>query len=122
MMKKFILIVCGSFVGAFLAFMFFMFAAMVMSLAIMGSSMGGSKNLVNVTKHSILKVDLGTTIIERGGNESFDIKTMLLNDEMPNTLGLNTLLSAIENAADNEKIEGIYLECNGVDAAPAFLG
>ena len=121
MMKKFILIVCGSFVGAFLAFMFFMFAAMVMSLAIMGSSMGGSKNLVNVTKHSILKVDLGTTIIERGGNESFDIKTMLLNDEMPNTLGLNTLLSAIENAADNEKIEGIYLECNGVDAAPATL-
>lgn len=121
MMKKFILIVCGSFVGAFLAFMFFMFAAMVMSLAIMGSSMSGSKSLVNVTKHSILKVDLGTTIIERGGNESFDIKTMLLNDEMPSTLGLNTLLSAIENAAENEKIEGIYLECNGVDAAPATL-
>ena len=33
MMKKFILIVCGSFVGALLAFMFFMFAAMIMSFA-----------------------------------------------------------------------------------------
>ena len=53
MMKKFILIVCGSFVGAFLAFMFFMIAAMVMSFAIMGSmSMGSTKSPVSVSKHS----------------------------------------------------------------------
>ena len=62
MMKKFILIVCGSFVGAFLAFMFFMIAAMIMSFAIMGSmgSMGSSKKTALVTKHSILKIDLIT--------------------------------------------------------------
>ena len=68
MMKKFILIVCGSFVGAFLAFLFFMFAAMMMSIGIMGA-MGsmGSKKSVNVSKHSILKLDLGTSIEERGG-------------------------------------------------------
>ena len=57
MMKKFILIVCGSFVGTFLAFMFFMIAAMVMSFAIMGSMgrMGSSKSTVSVTKHSIAR-------------------------------------------------------------------
>ena len=76
-MKKFILIVCGSFVGAFLAFLFFMFAAMIMSIGIMGS-MGSSlnKKTVSPTKHSILKIDLGT-ISERGGNDPIDMLSML---------------------------------------------
>ena len=119
MMKKFILIVCGSFVGAFLAFLFFIFAAMMMSIGMMGS-MGGSKKAVSVSKHSILKIDLGTEITERGGDESIDLMS-LMRGEMPNTLGLNTLVSAIENAADNDKVEGIFIDCNGLSAAPASL-
>ena len=122
MMKKFILIVCGSFVGAFLAFLFFMFAAMIMSIGIMGSLGSGSssKKLVNVTKHSILKLDLGT-ISERGGNDPIDMFSMLQGDGMPSSVGLNTMVSAIENAADDKNIDGIYIECNGVSAAPATL-
>ncbi len=122
MMKKFILIVCGSFVGAFLAFMFFMIAAMIMSFAIMGS-MGSmtSKKTAVVTKHSILKIDLGTTISERGGNDAIDMMSLMMNQSLPSTLGLNTVVSAIENAASNDKVEGIYIECNGVSAAPATL-
>lgn len=123
MMKKFILIVCGSFVGAFLAFMFFMIAAMMMSFAIMGSmgSMAGGKKSVSVSKHSILKFDLGTTVSERGGNDALDMMSLLQGDGMPSSLGLNTIVSAIENAASNDKVDGIYIECNGVSAAPATL-
>ncbi len=123
MMKKFILIVCGSFVGAFLAFMFFMIAAMMMSFAIMGSmgSIAGGKKSVSVSKHSILKFDLGTTISERGGNDALDMMSLLQGDGMPSSLGLNTIVSAIENAASNDKVDGIYIECNGVSAAPATL-
>ncbi len=123
MMKKFILIVCGSFVGAFIAFMFFMIAAMMMSFAIMGSmgSMAGGKKSVSVSKHSILKFDLGTTISERGGNDALDMMSLLQGDGMPSSLGLNTIVSAIENAASNDKVDGIYIECNGVSAAPATL-
>ena len=121
MMKKFILIVCGSFVGAFLAFLFFMFAAMIMSIGIMGSmGSGSSKKLVNVTKHSILKLDLGD-ISERGGNDPIDMLSMLQGDGMPSSTGLNTMVSAIKNAADDKNIDGIYIECNGVSAAPATL-
>ena len=121
MMKKFILIVCGSFVGAFLAFLFFMFAAMIMSIGIMGSmGSGSSKKLVNVTKHSILKLDLGN-ISERGGNDPIDMLSMLQGDGMPSSTGLNTMVSAIKNAADDKNIDGIYIECNGVSAAPATL-
>ena len=121
MMKKFILIVCGSFVGAFLAFLFFMFAAMIMSIGIMGSmGSGSSKKLVNVTKHSILKLDLGD-ISERGGNDPIDMLSMLQGDGMPSSTGLNTMVSAIKNAAEDKNIDGIYIECNGVSAAPATL-
>ena len=121
MMKKFILIVCGSFVGAFLAFLFFMFAAMIISIGIMGSmGSGSSKKLVNVTKHSILKLDLGN-ISERGGNDPIDMLSMLQGDGMPSSTGLNTMVSAIKNAADDKNIDGIYIECNGVSAAPATL-
>ena len=122
MMKKFILIVCGSFVGAFLAFLFFMFAAMIMSFGIMGSmSNMGSKKTVSVGKHSILKIDLGTDISERGGNDPIDMMSLMQGGGIEPSLGLNTLVSAIENAAENDKVEGIYLECNGVSAAPATL-
>ena len=121
MMKKFILIVCGSFVGAFLAFMFFIFAAMIMSIGLMGSmGSGSSKKLVSVTKHSILKLDLGD-ISERGGNDPIDMMSMLQGQGMPESVGLNTMVSAIKNAAENDNIDGIYIECNGVSAAPATL-
>ena len=122
MMKRFILIVCGSFVGAFLAFMFFMIAAMIMSFTIMGSmSMGSAKKSVSVTKHSILRLDLDNIISERGGNDNIDMFSLLQGNGMPSSLGLNTLLSAINNAADNDKVDGIYIECGGVSAAPATL-
>lgn len=122
MMKKFILIVCGSFVGAFLAFLF-LIAAMIVSFAIMGTmgSMGSVKKSTIVNKHSILKIDLGTTISERGGSDALDMMSLMMNRELPSSLGLNTVLSAIENAAENDKVEGIYIECNGVSAAPATL-
>jgi len=121
MMKKFILIVCGSFVGAFLAFLIFLFAAMIMSFGIMGSMGSSGKKAVSVNKHSILKLDLGTTINERSGGEEIDMMTLLSGDIIPSDLGLNTMISAIENAAEDDKIEGIYIECNGVNAAPATL-
>ena len=122
MMKKFILIVCGSFVGAFLAFLIFMFTAMAMSFAIFGSMGSSGAKKAIVTDHSILKIDLGTTIEERGGDAALDMLSMLSNGGMPSpSLGLNTLVSSIENAAKNDKVEGIYIECNGVSAAPATL-
>ncbi len=120
MMKKFILVVCGSIVGTILALLFFMFLA-IMSIGIMGACMGGSKKTVNVSKHSILKLDLGTEITERSGSEPIDMMSVLRNEGLPSSMGLNTLVSAIENAAENDKVDGIYIECNGVSAAPATL-
>ena len=122
MMKRFILIVCGSFVGAFLAFLIFLFVGMIMSFAIMGSmGSGNSKKAVAVSKHSILKLDLGANISERGGNDPIDMMSLMRGDGLPSSLGLNTILSAIENAANDDKVDGIYIECNGLSASPATM-
>ena len=122
MMKKFLLIVCGSFVGAFLAFLIFMIVGIIMSFGIMGSmAMGGSKSNVSVSKHSILKLDLGMNISERDNSEPIDMMSLLQNEGLPSSTGLNTLVAAIDNAAQNDKVDGIYIECNGVSAAPATL-
>lgn len=122
MMKKFILVVCGSIVGTILALLLFMFLAMFMSFAIMSMGMGGGKKkAVSVSKHSILKLDLDTEINERSGSEPIDMMSFIQGEGLPNSLGMNTVLSAIENAAENDKVEGIYIECNGVSASPATL-
>ena len=121
MMKKFFLIVCGSFVGAFLAFLIFLFVGMIMSFAIMGSMGTSTKKSTVVSKHSILKLDLGNTISERDGVEPIDMMSFIQNEGMPSRLGLNAVLASIKEAASNDKIDGIYLECNGVSAAPATL-
>ena len=100
MMKRFILIVCGSFVGAFLAFLIFLFVGMIMSFAIMGSmGSGNSKKAVAVSKHSILKLDLGANISESGGNDPIDMMSLMRGDGLPSSLGLNTILSAISRQA-----------------------
>ena len=121
MMKKFILVVCGSLVGTILAFVLFMFLAMFLSMAIMSMGMVGGKKSVNVSKHSILKLDLGTEITERSGSEPLDMMSLLQGEGLPSGLGLNTAISAIQNAAKNDKVDGIYIECNGVSASPATL-
>lgn len=117
MMKKFLLIVCGSFVGTTLALMVFMLSAIVFSIAMM--SMGGQmgNKTASVQKNSILHIKLEGEITERDGNAQLDM-TSLMQGEAKST-SLTTLLAAIEAAKDNKKIDGIYLECAGSAASPA---
>ena len=62
MMKKFLLVVCGSFVGVFLALMVFMISSIVFSVALMrmGSKMGTATTAIE--KNSILHIDLDGVI------------------------------------------------------------
>ena len=121
MMKKFILIVCGSLVGTVLAFVLFMFLAFFLSMAIMSMGMSSGKNAVSVSKQSILTLDLGTPITERNGNDPIDMMSLMQGEGLPTSMGLNTVLDGIKKAADNDNIDGIFIKCNGVSGAPATL-
>ena len=77
MMKKFLLIVCGSFVGTTLALVVFMLMSIVFSIAMMsmGDSMG--KASASVQKNSILHLKLEGEIAEREGGGDMSMLAML---------------------------------------------
>ncbi|MBR1474176.1 MAG: signal peptide peptidase SppA [Muribaculaceae bacterium] len=120
MMKKFLLIVCGSFVGTTIALIVFMLTSVVMSIAIMslGSQMGKASS--SVQKSSILYLKLNGEIAEREGGGDVSMLDMMQGNNT-SSIGLNTLLASIDKAKTDKKIEGIYIECEGASAAPATL-
>ncbi|MBO4871385.1 MAG: signal peptide peptidase SppA [Muribaculaceae bacterium] len=117
-MKKFLLVVCGSFVGVFLALTVFMISSIIFSVAIMsmGSKMGASTAVVE--KNSLLHIELDGTIDERDGGGQMSMMDLMQGDNTQ-SLSLNTLITAIRLAKENDKIKGIYLDCKGAGAAPA---
>ncbi len=73
---------------------------------------------VKVEKHSVLYMDLGCTVTERKTTPN------ILDDFYGNniaTMGLNDMVKAIRESASDDRVEGIYLDCNGVYAGAATL-
>lgn len=116
MLKKFFLVVCGSFVGSFLALIFFTITAILMSFVIfssMGSSMG-----VKLDDKSILYIRLEGALNERPSEMS---EMMAMITEAETGQDLCTLIKSLKLAKDNEKIEGVYLDCRGMASGMSSL-
>lgn len=116
MLKKIFLVVCGSFVGSFLALLFFTATAILMSFVIfsaMGSSMG-----VKIEDKSILYLRLEGELNERP-SEMTQMMAMITEDEQGQDLC--TLIKSLKLAKDNNKIEGVYLDCRGMASGMSSL-
>ena len=118
MMKKFLLVVCGSFVGVTLALIVFTISSIVGTFALMSMGDKGSKS-VSVSKNSILHLDLTGTLEERDGGAEMEMMTMVQGGELPKTYSLAMLQSALKEAAANDNIKGLLIDCNGMMSAPA---
>lgn len=111
MLKKFFLVVCGSFVGSFLAFL----AAVLMSFvlfALMTSTMG-----VKVKDNSILYIRLEGELQERPADMSPLMALFASNDVQD----VKTIVKSLKLAKDNDKIKGVYLDCRGIEAGMSSL-
>ncbi len=118
-MKQFWNIVLGSFVGVWIALMLFSVISVFMSFAFMGAmSMIGKAPAATITDNSVLHLDLGCTVNERTTEDDF--MSMLINSETV-TVGLDEILCAIDAAKTDDRIDGIYIECNGISAGTASL-
>lgn len=94
--------------------LFFIFAG------IGGAMMSAGDKATEVKEKSILTINFGKTIVDRAPSnpfESFDFAAMQPNQ----SLGLNKILKAIENAKFDPKIEGIYIEQSGFGGGAATL-
>lgn len=118
-MKQFWNIVLGSFVGVWIALMLFSVISFFMSFAFMGAmSMLGKSPTASITDNSVLKLDLGCTVEERTSDDDF---MSIFIDNETRKIGLDKILQAIDAAKNDDRIKGIYIECNGISAGTASL-
>ncbi len=115
-MKDFLKYVFATVVGIGLATLL-MFVIFFVSLIGMAASEGTT---ATVKKGSVLRINLNGSLEERA--DSQDPISMIMAGVMGGdaaTLGLDQLLDAVEEAAKNDKVEGIYLEVGTGFAAGA---
>lgn len=73
--------------------------------------------LSTIKKHSLLQIDLGTTIEER--QTPADQFAVIMGENGSSSTPLNTMLAAVRHAADDNSIDGIMLKCDGLAAGMA---
>jgi hypothetical protein len=114
--RKFWRVVLGSMVGFVLASIIVSILSVLMFLGMIASfeKMGSSTASTNVKDNSVLLLDLSASINERAVEIPFSF-----GDYMQEGLGLNNILAAINAAAGDPKIKGIYLKSKTVSASPA---
>ena len=74
---------------------------------------------VNEEAANVLVMDLSSAIVERGGAEP--VKFDLFSLDASAQIGLDQILEGLDRAAEDENIEGIFLNISGVSAMPATL-
>lgn len=118
MLKKFFLIVCGSFVGSFIAIMVAMLCVLMLGVSI---SLSMGRGSTTVKSHSILKIDLSGAVEERTQeiNGISDLLAMVQGSEKG--ASLQEIERSLSVAMLDDNIDGVVVNCNGVQAAPATL-
>lgn len=119
MMKKFILTVCGSLVGAFLALVVFGLCAVAVSFSIMAAF--AKSEVQSIQDYSMLYIKLSGPIAERSADASAAASVMAMVQGQNGTSSLSDMVKAIEVAKTEKKIKGIYLDCQGAQASAATM-
>lgn len=105
-MKQFFKFMFASMLG----FMLFFFLLFLLLAGIVGGIVASTDSkLVDVKEHTILTINLNYPISERTSNNPFE-QFDFLNFELKKSLGLNDIISNIQKAKNDSKIDGIYLE------------
>lgn len=121
MLKRFFLNSLSSFVGACIAITLFIVSAVLFVIGVAGSAaLSSASDVEQIKSRSILKISLDGVIEERETAIEPDLASLLQGKlEMPQTL--DVLVQSIREAADNDDIAAIYVECGSVAAGPATL-
>ena len=112
-MKDFLKYVAATIVGLLLAWAVFFF----MGLSMIVSLSSATEATPVVSQNTLLKISLSGIIAER----SFENPFAMLDNERLEKQGLDDLLHAIDVAAEDDDIKGIYIEAGSVSADFATL-
>lgn len=118
MLKKFFLIICGSFVGSFIAIMVAMLCVLMLGVSI---SLSMGRGTETVKSLSILKIDLSGAVEERSEEVSSVNELIAILQGSEKGASLQDIERSLSVAMLDDNIDGVVLNCNGVQAAPATL-
>ena len=113
MLKRFFISLLGSVAGFWLSFflLFFVIAAVA------GAALAKSDNTTGVEESSILYLNLTGDITERQQDQSlFEMLESMKDDNGP---VLSDMITAVRNAAQDSRIEGIYINAGGASMGVA---
>ena len=116
MFKKFLLIVCGSFVGSFIAICIAVACMFALSFSIM---MSLTKSSASIPSNSVMVVKLAGTINDAETSSSMGVIDLVRGTE--NNPSLTQIQKAFEVAKTESNIKGVVIDCQGVSAEPATL-
>jgi protease-4 len=116
-MKRFFISFLGALAGVWVSVLLFG-VLVILFIAVMAASSAGSPEIPDIKKNSVLHIKLTGEVVDR--QTPRDIMAEIYG-ESTEQIALNTLVGAIENAADDDDIKGIFLDCKGMSAGLAQL-
>lgn len=113
MLKRFFISMLGTMAGIWISTALVIFGGLMLIGSAL-SNLNFNSEVKTVDKHSILYFDLTGEIQERNNVESF---MQLIQTIDSKTLTLEDMLLSLRSAAENDNIDGLYLNCDG-----AYIG
>lgn len=113
-MKSFFKYLLASILGFFISGILLLF----LFIGIIGGMMSSSSKPIEIKDNTVLYIDLKKEIVDRASNNPFqglDFASL----QPKSSIGLNDILKAIENAKNDSKIKGIFMEVDAVATGAA---
>lgn len=113
-MRQFLKFMLASMLGTFLIGFVLILVFVFALVAAVGTSFSMQSEPTTVKDGSILHLQLDQAIVDRGTKDDFLFDFGPFRDAR--TIGLNTLLAALDHAETDDKIEGVLLDLSGLQA------
>jgi protease IV len=114
-MKEFLKMMLASMAGFFLASVLFSFLTLIMLVAVISLA---PREDIRISSASVLHVRLDMPLQDRGTKSPFDAFGGMGSSR---SMGLNQILRGLENAADDDRIQGVFLEMGVIQGGMATL-
>lgn len=122
-MKKFFKTTFACTLGVLIAAFVLIMLSVISFTGFVASSVGKTETAYITKEKSILKFDLNGTVMDRYEEQSinFDPMSMVSGGGNSDVVGLDQIRRALEVAAEDANIEGIYITANGLSSMPASV-
>lgn len=117
-MKQFLMSLLGALGAIWISVLLggLLFVMLIVGVTVAGVSKQAPPS---ISDNSILHIKLSGVVDDR--QTPRDIYTEIFSRDKLETISLNTLVEALENAAEDDHINGVFLDCKGVSAGIAQL-